>query len=75
MMEKLEKEIPVLLCKLEKIFPHGFFNLMQHLLIHIPYEANVGGPVQYRWMYHIERKLKNLRAMIRNKARVEGAIV
>jgi hypothetical protein len=58
MMEKLEKEIPVLLCKLEKIFPHGFFNLMQHLLIHIPYEANVGGPVQYRWMYHIERKLK-----------------
>jgi hypothetical protein len=28
MMEKLEKEIPVLLCKLEKIFPPGFFNLM-----------------------------------------------
>ena len=29
MMEKLEKEIPVLLCKLEKIFPLGFFNPMQ----------------------------------------------
>jgi hypothetical protein len=26
MMEKLEKEIPVLLCKLEKIFPPGSFN-------------------------------------------------
>jgi hypothetical protein len=60
MMEKLEKEIPVLLCKLEKIFPPGFFNPMEHLLIHIPYEAKVGGPVQYRWMYHIERALKNL---------------
>ena len=48
MMEKLEKEVPVLLCKLEKIFPLGFFNPMQHLLIHLPYEAKVGGPVQYR---------------------------
>jgi hypothetical protein len=45
MMEKLEKEIPVLLCKMEKNFPSGFFNPMQHLLIHLPYEAKVGGPV------------------------------
>jgi hypothetical protein len=30
MMENLEKEIPVLLYKLEKIFPPGWFNLMQH---------------------------------------------
>jgi hypothetical protein len=37
MMEKLEEEIPVLLCKLEKIFPLGWFNPMQHLLIHLPY--------------------------------------
>jgi hypothetical protein len=28
MMEKLKKEIPLLLYKLEKIFPPGFFNLM-----------------------------------------------
>jgi hypothetical protein len=33
------------------------------------------GQQQYRWMYHIERALKNLRAMVRNKARVEGCIV
>jgi hypothetical protein len=46
---------------------------MQHLLIHIPYEAKVGAPVQYRWMYHIERALKYLRAMVGNKARVEGS--
>jgi hypothetical protein len=25
-MEKLEQEIPVLVCKLEKIFPSRFFN-------------------------------------------------
>jgi hypothetical protein len=47
---------------------------MQHLLVHIPYEAKVGSPMQYRWMYHIERALKYLRAMVGNKARVEGSI-
>jgi hypothetical protein len=74
MMKKLEDDISVLLCKLEKIFPPGWFNLMQHLLIHLPYEAKIGGLQQYRWMYHIERDLKKLRAMVRNKAKVEGCI-
>jgi hypothetical protein len=48
---------------------------MQYLLVHIPYEAKVGGPVQYRWMYHIKRALKYLREMVGNKARVECSIV
>jgi hypothetical protein len=74
MMKKLENEIPVLIYKLEKIFPLGRFNLIQHLLVHITYEAKIGGPVQYRWMYHIERALKYLRAMVGNMARVEGSI-
>jgi hypothetical protein len=74
MMEKLEKEILVLLCKLEKIFPPGWFNPMQHLLIHLSYEAKVGGPVQYRWMYPFERALKRLRHMVGNKERVEWCI-
>jgi hypothetical protein len=39
MVEKLEKEIPVLLCKMEKI-PPGFFNPMQRLHIHLPYEVD-----------------------------------
>jgi hypothetical protein len=74
MMKKLEKEILVLLCKLEKIFPPGWFNPMQHLLIHLPYEAMVGCPMQYRWMYPFERALKRLRRMVGNKTRVEGCI-
>jgi hypothetical protein len=60
MVEKLEKEIHVLVCQLEKVFPPGWFNPMQHLLVHIPYEAKVGGPMQYRWMYAIERALKGI---------------
>jgi hypothetical protein len=72
MMEKLEEEIPKLICKVEKIFPPGWFNPMQHLLVHLPYEANLGVHRQYRWMYHIKRVLKNLRAMVHNKVNVEG---
>jgi hypothetical protein len=75
MMEKFEEEILVRICKLEKIFPPGWFNPMQHLLVHLPCEAKLGGPQQYRWMYHIKRALKNLRALVRNKAMVEGCIV
>jgi hypothetical protein len=74
MMEKLGKENLVLLCRFEKIFQPGWFNPMQHLLIHLLYEAKVGGSVQYRWMYPFERALKRLRHMVSNKARVEGCI-
>jgi hypothetical protein len=60
MMQKLEKEILVLVCKMKNIFLTGWFNAMQYLLVHLPWEARVGGPVQFRWMYSQERELKNL---------------
>ncbi|XP_012837541.1 PREDICTED: uncharacterized protein LOC105958084 [Erythranthe guttata] len=52
---RLEEEISKTLCELEKIFPPSFFDVMIHLTIHLAYEARLGGPVQYRWMYPIER--------------------
>ena len=42
-IDDLEKVAPVLLGKLEKIFPPGFFLPMQHLIVHLPYEARMGG--------------------------------
>ena len=41
-IDDLEKVAPVLLCKLE-IFPPSFFMAMQHLILHLPYEARMGG--------------------------------
>jgi hypothetical protein len=38
----LERMALVLLCKLEKIFPPDFFNPMQHLILHLSYEARMG---------------------------------
>lgn len=54
-LEQLEERAIHILCKLEKIFPPAFFDVMVHLIIHLPREAILGGPVQYRWMYPIER--------------------
>ena len=54
-MQQLEKNIAEILCTLEKIFPPGFFDSMEHLPVHLAYEAKVGGPVHCRWMYPFER--------------------
>jgi hypothetical protein len=42
MIDDLENVAPMLLYKLEKIFPPSFFNLMQHVILHLPYEAGMG---------------------------------
>lgn len=54
-LERLDKNIPIILCKLEKIFPPYFFTVMVHLSVHLAEEAKIAGPVQFRWMYPIER--------------------
>jgi hypothetical protein len=54
-LERLEKQIPVTLCKLEQIFPPSFFTIMVHLVVHLATEAKIAGPVHYRWMFPIER--------------------
>ena len=54
-LKQLEDDIIMTLCKLETIFPPAFFDIMIHLPIHLASEAKIGGPVQYRWMYPVER--------------------
>ena len=70
-VEEIERMAPVLLCKLEKIFPPGFFNPMQHMILHLPYEARMGGPMQ---CYSIERCQKILRTKCKNKCKIEAFI-
>jgi len=70
----LEKTIVLTLCKLEKIFPPSFFDIMVHLPIHLVHKAKIAGPLQYRWMYPIERYFRRLKSYVRNKARPDGCI-
>ena len=53
--EELGQKIAVILCKLERLFPPAFFDIMMHLMVHLPAEAILGGPAQYRWMFPFER--------------------
>lgn len=71
---QMKKEIPIILVKLEKIFPPAFFDVMVHLAIHLPDEALLRGLVQYGWMYPIERRLYTLKRYVRNRSRREGSI-
>ncbi|WMV40449.1 hypothetical protein MTR67_033834 [Solanum verrucosum] len=73
-LEQIEAQIPETLCKLEKVFIPAFFDVMEHLPIHLANEAMIGGPVQYRSMYPVERWLYFLKLFIRNKSCVEGSI-
>ncbi|KAK1685076.1 hypothetical protein QYE76_045924 [Lolium multiflorum] len=73
-LNRLKVEIVVILCKLEKLFPPAFFDVMVHLAIHLPEEALSRGPVHYGWMYPVERRLGYLKSTVRNKARPEGSI-
>jgi len=54
-LTRMEQNIPIILCKLESIFPPTFFDSMEHLPVHLAYEAKLGGHVHYRWMYPFER--------------------
>jgi hypothetical protein len=65
--------------KLSGVKSHDYHIFMKRL-IHVMFrgylddEAKIGGPQQYRWIYHTERALKKLRAMVHNKTKVEGCI-
>ncbi|KAL0290565.1 UNVERIFIED_CONTAM: hypothetical protein Scaly_2666700, partial [Sesamum calycinum] len=73
-LHELENSIAIIMCNLEKIFPPAFFDSMGHLIVHLPYEAHVGRPVQYRWMYPFERFLLELKK-VKTKEHVEASIV
>ncbi|XP_045802538.1 uncharacterized protein LOC123896162 [Trifolium pratense] len=73
-LDNLEVEIAETLCQLERIFPPSFFDIMVHLPIHLANEVRLGGPVQFRWMYYMERYLGDLKSFVRNRSRPEGSI-
>ncbi|WMV25099.1 hypothetical protein MTR67_018484 [Solanum verrucosum] len=54
-LEQIEAQIPETLYKLEKVFIPAFFDVMEHLPIHLANEAMIGGPIQYRSMYPVDQ--------------------
>ncbi|KAH1082340.1 hypothetical protein J1N35_022101 [Gossypium stocksii] len=54
-VDQLQIQVVLTLCEMEKIFSPSLFTFMIHLIIHFSMEAKLGGPIQYRSMYSIER--------------------
>ncbi|GJT87715.1 hypothetical protein Tco_1069432 [Tanacetum coccineum] len=73
-MAKAKKQLISMMINLEQIFPPAFFDIMIHLVIHLPDEAILGSPLRYRWMFPFERYMKKLKNYVRNKAKPEGSI-
>ncbi|RVW79755.1 hypothetical protein CK203_058233 [Vitis vinifera] len=74
-LDKLQNDVVVTLCLLEKYFPSSFFDIMLHLTMHLVKEVRLCGPVYLRWMYPFERFMEVLKGYVRNRSRPEGCIV
>nr|GEV46499.1 hypothetical protein [Tanacetum cinerariifolium] len=73
-MEKAKEQLINIMCSLKQIYPPAFFDVMIHLVMHLPEEAILGGPVYMRWMYPFERYMKKLKNYVRNKSKPKGSI-
>uniref|UniRef100_A0A3Q7JV53 DUF4218 domain-containing protein n=1 Tax=Solanum lycopersicum TaxID=4081 RepID=A0A3Q7JV53_SOLLC len=66
--DRMKENIIVITTKLEKIFPCGLFDVMEHLPIHLVQEVRLGGPVQTRLIGHASthalEKLSRLESVI-----------
>ncbi|VVA38292.1 PREDICTED: transposon CACTA, partial [Prunus dulcis] len=54
-INQLQHDIVQVLCKFEMVFPSAFFTSMIHVMVHLLEEGLLAGPVNYCWMYPIER--------------------
>jgi hypothetical protein len=59
----------------EKVFPPSFFDFMTHLIIYLINKLDMCGPVHVRWMYPIERAMKDLKCYVQNMNKPKGSIV
>ncbi|KAG8501178.1 hypothetical protein CXB51_003312 [Gossypium anomalum] len=72
-LEKVQDRAALTLCNLEKIFPPSFFTSMVHLVIHLPHEEILGGPVLSMDVSY-RKFLSKLKSYCRNKRYPEGSI-
>jgi hypothetical protein len=70
-----KREIPRLMCEIQKYIPPTFFNAQEHYLIHQVEEIEICGPIHTRSMWMVERHLKSLKALLRQRERPEGSMV
>jgi hypothetical protein len=70
-----KREIPRLMCEMQKYLPPTFFNAEEHYLIHQVEEIQMCGHIHTRSMWMVERHFKSLKASVRQRTHLKGSMV
>jgi hypothetical protein len=70
-----KREITRLMCEMKKYLPSTFFNAQKKYLIHQVEEIEMCGLVHTRSIWMVERHLKSLKALVRQRAHPEASMV
>ena len=70
-----KKELPILMCDMQKYFLASFFDAQKHYIVHLLYEIEMCGPVQTRTMFPIEHYLKVLKMFVKQKVCPESSML
>jgi hypothetical protein len=73
-LKRLQEEIVVILCELKMYFPHAFFDIMVHLLVHIMEDIVQLGPTFLHSMMSFERMKGVIKGYVRNRSCPDGSI-
>ena len=60
---------------MQKHLPSPFFNAQEHYLIHQVEEIELGGPMHSRSIWMVERHLKFMKGLVRQRAHAKGSIM
>jgi hypothetical protein len=63
------------MCMLEMCFPTSFFDMQQHLMIHLVDQIHTLGPLYLHSMFWYEQYLAVLKSYARNRAHPEGSVM
>lgn len=70
----MAEEAAETLCLFERHFSPSFLDIQVHLVVHLVEEVALCGPISSRWMYFIERYMKQLKGWVRQRAQPEGCM-
>jgi hypothetical protein len=73
-VRELESFVAETMALVEIWFPPAFFDIMIHLIVHLPRQMAICGPVHNRWMYGTERYMGVLKSMYRSRSKPEASI-
>ena len=63
------------MCEMQKYIPPAFFNAQEHYLIHQVEDIELCGPVHSRSMWMVERHLKFMKGLVRQREHAEGSMM